>query len=439
MLKIQEVSRTVLDLYTVPNPKYYDLLKLGKNPHYHKKTKEIHFDGHLPPGAIYWSGVNGDNPDWRWRMKNVHYILEYPGATLKMRPYQEEPMKEACQAPAAIIEAPTGSGKTACAAMLIKESGLKTLILCHSIELTLQTAKEIEEFLGVTPALFYGKEKGMSDITVSTYMSAVKNFHEFAEYGFDLLIIDEADTFTTDNYMRFLCKFPCKRAFGFTATLTVEKYDSNMIREKGLMERLWGTVIKVETELQTEILEKIVFETYDKTYYDKYEIAIAPREWALFRKHLDEDEERKKLQIKHVCGLVDPGDFAIVLVDRVADVERYYDEISFLSPQDTYKLHGAITGKERKKTVAKFKESGGILIANIKIAGRGFNIPEANKAFLFCPMRGETPLRQAVGRILRWIPGKSSTLYDWEDSSLYAQVKKRVKVYKEFYPNAEIT
>lgn len=437
MIKTSDVTEKVVALYTVPNPQYYQMIKAGKNPRFHNKNKNISSRGSLPPGAAYWSAVDGRKLDRGDSMKSDG--LAYPNSVLEMRDYQKEPIEFACDVRCAMIEAPTGSGKSAMAAKIISESGQKSLVLCHSVELMLQMAQEVEDFLGEEPSIYYGKKgcKNLSDVTVSTYMSAIQNFEEFSEHGFNLLIIDEADLFTTDKYLKFLCEFQYKRVFGFTATTFVEKYDANMRGKMSLMDRLWGLKIEVKTEMQTDILDKIIFTSYEKTYTDKYDIPIISKEWALFRKHLDEDEERKKQQIDLVCGSVDSGDSAIVLLDRTADVEKYYDEISFKSPLNVYRLYGSMSDKLRKEEVANFKKTGGILVANVKIAGRGFNVVSANKAFIFCPMRGETPLRQAVGRILRWIPDKKATLFDWIDSSLAGQVRKRKRVYDEFYPNAE--
>ena len=436
MIKISDVSRSVLELYTVPNPEYYQMIKAGKDPRYKSLTKDIRFGGQLPPGAAFWSASAGQKLSQGNSMDKGPLI--YPSAKLEMRSYQAEPVEMACKVRAGIIEAPTGSGKTACASKIIQESGQKTLFLCHSIELMHQTALEIEDFLDVKPSLFYGKTKEFGNITISTYQSAVQNFQEFASQGFDLLLVDEADMFTTDNYIDFLCRFPCKRAFGFTATINVEKYDSNMTRQIRLMERLWGFVIKIETDMQTDILDNIVIYEHEKQYVDKYGIPIIPRDWALFRSELDIDEERQEAQIEYIIGNTLPDDFALVLLDRLADVDKYFSEISFKNPGHTYKLHGKMKDRERKETVAAYKSTGGILVGNVKIIGRGFNVPEANRSFLFCPMKGETPLRQAVGRILRFIPDKKSELHVWSDSSLYSQQKKKMKIFEEFYPNANI-
>ena len=264
MIKETDVSESVLNIYTTPNPQYYTMMRMGKPAPYISKNKKIYFGGQLPPGAAYWSHREGNTLDKGDSMKKGS--LKYPKAVLKMRDYQEEPIARACGVRCALIEAPTGSGKTAMASRIIQDSGQKTLMLCNSIDLMHQSAQEIEDFLGVKPSVFFGKEKEFGNITVSTYMSAVKNKKLFAEFGFELLIVDEADIFTTDRYMEFLCTFPYKRVFGFTATLNIEKYDANMPREIRLIERLWGLVITVETDLQIDILDEILTTEYEKTY-----------------------------------------------------------------------------------------------------------------------------------------------------------------------------
>jgi len=432
------VSQRVRELYIIPNPYYYDLIRLGKNAQFASKTKQLSFGGNLPPGAAYWSAVD-KNPLPKGDIMTRGKLI-YPDSTLVMRPYQVEPIEYACTKRCALIKAPTGSGKTAMASEIIRNSGQKTLVLCHSTELMHQFAKEIKEFLGVTPKCYFGnpKYKEFGNITVTTYMSAVQNFNEFAAQGFGLLIVDEADCFATDNYLSFLCNFPYKRAFGFTATTNKEKFDQNMKREVGFMARIWGLEVEVKTNIQADVLEKIVMHRYEKVYKDEYGLPILSKDWIEFRKVLDEDQERKRAQIELISGAVDSGDSAIVLLDRVDDVDQYYQELSFHSQLPVYKLHGKMRPAERKDMVAAFKKDGGILVSNVKIAGRGFSVVAANKAFIMCPMKGETAVVQAVGRILRWMPDKKSTLYDWSDSSLAGQLRKRKKTYKTFYVNAEI-
>jgi hypothetical protein len=55
-----QVPRSVLDLYEVPNPKFVELCKLGKSTRYCPKTKSLIYNDLLPPGALYWSALAGE-------------------------------------------------------------------------------------------------------------------------------------------------------------------------------------------------------------------------------------------------------------------------------------------------------------------------------------------------------------------------------------------
>lgn len=428
-------SREVLGLYKVPNPIFHQLQKLKKpvykTPEYESLVKR----GFVPPSAPYWSAR------YRARMPLASEELlgecKYPKYSIELRDYQKEPSDLLLKFRIALLVAPTGSGKSLLTAELIKRTGLRTLVVCHTVDMVKQFHKTFKDFLGIDAGIYTGKGK-IKDVTITTYNTAKKRQGEFEEYGFGMLIVDEADLFITDKCLTMLNSFQSVRKYGFTATERVPKYDDLIPNsEEKLMRRIWGKKIEVKTNKQTDILKKIVFKkAYPKQYTDEEGDIVVPYEWLPFRKAIDADMRRKEDQCRWILSKIVEGDFGLVLLDRVSDIDYYYKILS-ANHKSVYKLHGQMKDKEREKMVKKFKKKGGIMVGNIKILGRGYDNEFVNKAFIACPVSGESVIRQAIGRIIRWKEGKEGVLYDWIDFDLRHQQKKRERVYSEYFPKVK--
>ena len=83
--------------------------------------------------------------------------------------------KEGCNKP--LVSMATGSGKTVCFATLIKETGFKTLILCHLNELLTQAHDKIKM---IDPSISVGIINGQSkefncDVVIASIQSARDN------------------------------------------------------------------------------------------------------------------------------------------------------------------------------------------------------------------------------------------------------------------------
>ncbi len=427
-------SRKLLGIFTIPNPEYYEAIRLDKKLWGKPEQKSVLSGKHMPPGTAYWAHKFG--------MKIAHPPKKTGGLRFGKksapRDYQGPALEKLCQVRHGLLEAPTGSGKTFCATQMTQRLGLKTLCIVNSKEIGQQFIDAYDQFLGYTAGKFFDGKKDIRDVTVTTYNSFILHFDKFVAYGFDLKIVDEADLFITPRCIEAMSSFPAARKYAFTATPRVQKYDDLMKGLPGLMDRLWGYKVKIVTPRQTDILKKIVFRNYDKTYYDHNELPIISKQWHTFREVLDEDQQRKEEQTELIVENTCVSDHSIVLVDRVADAESLYDSCDFKFPGRVYMLHGKMKNRDREAHREGFKRTGGILVANIKIAGRGFDIPAANKAFLCCPVKAESTMRQAVGRIIRWKEGKTATFYDWCDSGLRGQKRTKKKIYAEYFPGANI-
>lgn len=95
-----------------------------------------------------------------------------------------------------IIALPTGAGKTVIAIAAIAKLSERTLVVTYTKEQMFQWREMITKFTSIRRdyiGLYYGEEKRLSPITISTYQTAYRHINFLAKY-FSFLIIDECLT-----------------------------------------------------------------------------------------------------------------------------------------------------------------------------------------------------------------------------------------------------
>lgn len=434
MVKKLQTIQKVIDLYTVPNPEKINLIKLGK---FHRYKSEYISLGHgqfLPPGSAYFHYKATGSPIGLPPLpKNSK-----EDTSIELRDNQI-PVVEACKnIRCGLIEFKTGGGKAVILSALHEIWGSKSLVVVHSVDMVEQFKETFKKFLDIDSGVYYSGEKKIKDITITTFQSAVKNQSLFEEYGFDNLFIDEADEFFTPERRKFVCTFPCIRKFGFTGTIKT-KYDEHLKYNKNIscLVRFYGKHIVGVSDNTKNPLVGIFYKKYEKVYTENVfgtDVIINPNDWIPFKKALAGDIDRKRAQIRYILDNYNSGDRVLVLLNSVDDIENYHRVISGLLLEDNvFKVYGSTKKKERDECKQKFKDEGGIMVANYRVAGRGWDVESCNKVFILFPIKGENAVRQMIGRIIRQMEGKKSFVYDWIDSSLLFQWKKRKKTYLEFF------
>ena len=410
------------EFYNLPNPEKIKRIRMEK---YHRHLTEKIFigakDGTLPPGAT---------------AKKIPVIVKR-GTKVPLYETQIPIFNKIKDLSSVLLEATTSFGKTVVSCALCDYWVGKTLIVVHSSDMVNQFGDEIEKFLGIIPGKFYGSKKTFGEITITTTKSFVLHYDKFVEYGFNNLIRDEADREFTQPQWSALAKFPAVRKVGMTGTIAT-KFDE-IINDSALC-RFYGIHVKIEGE-NAKVLKEVFYHVYSKRYEDADGIPFTPQnDWIEFRKHLDDDLERKKEMCTYILNNVSKDDHTLILFDRVWDVEAFSNWFKKGRPEwNIGMLHGKVPKKLRDKRVESFKKNGGILFAQEKVAGRGFNVVKINKCFVMFPCKSETNLRQIIGRAIRPCLDKNSFIYTWTDSSLQFQHKQRQATIREFFPNVSIT
>lgn len=416
--------------YVVPNPRYHIAARLDKSTRFLDQHEALYSGNFFPFGALYLDGYNEKLPTIK------------DDTSITLRPLQRPSFEALKHEKGALLYAKTGSGKTVMTAALYDVWGGNMLIVVHSLDNVKYFHDTFESFLGIETGMVCSGSNSILKVTVTTFNTFRSNFEMFANYqhadgtfGFDHLMIDEADAFFTKKAREAINKFPAIRKFGFTGTKKTE-YDE--FRPKNSLETLplfYGRLIEAEEDKSKDPLEGVYFRTYANEYYEIVEdkkLYIVPFEWAEFRKHLDEDIERKRAQWEYIMSNTDPAGHTLVLFDRIADVEAFYQKAQKAGIK-SFKNHGSLAKKERETTLADFYREGGYCFAQYKTMGRGYDNDRLSKCFVLFPTRGENNIRQIVGRVVRWLEGKRSFMYLWYDSALRRQHAAQVAVFREFF------
>ena len=185
-----------------------------------------------PPGAFQW--ING-----KWRCPAVHYgavrpwlgrhgirnrIPRWRDLSLNLQderephPYQSEALQAWLDAERwGSVVLPTGAGKTFLALRAIAASAVSTLVIVPTIDLLHQWYARLENAFGMRIGVWYGQEKLLEPITVTTYPSAWAQAETLGNQ-FKLLVFDEIHHLPAPSWheIALICAAPYR--LGLTAT-----------------------------------------------------------------------------------------------------------------------------------------------------------------------------------------------------------------------------
>jgi len=344
---------------------------------------------------------------------------------IRLYPDQEVVFNEMKDWSTCLLEALTGAGKTVMSIALHQAWGGRTLVVCHTLVLAKQFSEEFKKFADVSPTFYCnGKHDQSGEVVVTTMTTFRLNYKLFA--GFDNLIIDEADLAMSDKMLKAISSFVSTRKHGFTGT-TDTVYDECNPGQSPVLAKFWGKHVQHFSDKKIP-LKKVYAFVYNKTYPEVF----PHKNWHEFRKVLDDDIDRKRAQIEFILRNTDALGHSLCLWDRVADVEAFYASFKKRGFA-VYMSSGEMSKADREQHLKGFKETGGYLLGVSSTLNRGYDNTALTKAFIMHPLKGKNPLRQTIGRIMRYVEGKESFLYLWSDSMLSFQLKTQRGIIKEYF------
>jgi DNA repair protein RadD len=369
----------------------------------------------------------------------------------------------------AIVELPTGTGKTALLALApFGLSKTRTLILTPSVKLAKDIAASLDvvehphDNIFVKLGLFTDKSLASNDLFVLRLEGSVNrgdieehhiivaNYHQLQDVEkwfagnqdlIDLIIIDEAHHQAAGTYQEILKFFPSARVIGLTATpfrSDGKKIDGTPVYKYHFHEAIKDKVIRNirVSNVSPEQIQLTFLDESTKRYTLKEVLDLKEEAWfnrgialsqdccdSIARKakeKLDElrrDHSDDRHQIiagamskRHAREIVKPA------------FEKLGLSVGMVSSDESDREHNA-------ETFDKLKRGKLDVIVHIGMLGEGFDHPPLGVAAIFRPFKSLNPYIQFIGRVIR---RNGSTPYSYVVSHLGLNQLQRFQEFRMF-------
>jgi len=384
-----------------------------------------------------------EKPKANANFKLVDYIDKEKNIKLKLRPYQEEIVKNCRERE--VIQAATGSGKTCMMAATIAKFNVKPVcIFADKIGLCMQLKQEMEKFLGVEVGIVGDGIEEYRDITVFSIQSAKKEVVEKAK----MCLWDECHHLPAASMVEIANN--CKNAYyriGVSATPWRDAGD-DMLIEACLAKKQEGVNITASKLIELGYLVKPniyfvpikqVFKggnyntvynkaIVDNTYRNKviYKIAkemyVRDKHILILYKTIKHGEEIQKQLLKKIgektksIKVINPKTNKETTV-RVKNIEL---------------LSGSDDSLKRTAVFEAVKQGFCRCLIASTIADEGLDLPILDTLILAGGGKSSTRAFQRVGRVLRLYEGKEKALvFDFIDYT--PMLRRHSRIRQKYY------
>jgi superfamily II DNA or RNA helicase len=383
--------------------------------------------------------------------KKLPRSLEFTG---ELRDYQKEALNKWLENDKrGIIALPTGSGKTVIAIAAMALAGVYTLIVVFTRDQLMQWIDKINEFTDAADLVgaYYGDEKNLKPITVTTYQTAFKKINIFST-KFDFLIVDEAHHLPADKFRAIAMGSTAIYRMGLSATVAREdgkheeifplmggvvysKRASELVRDGYLAPFVVRTVYAQLTPEEKK--------TYDALRKEYRRHSLGRRFEEILRLAQRGDPHaiqavKINAKIKNLLAL---SEGKIKAIERIVKDElrknskvliftQYKTQAEKIADHlDALLLHGDLDTRTRKTVLNKFKSMDSGVLVVTTLGDEGLDLPDVNIGILASGTSSSRQFVQRLGRLVRPKAGKSAVLYDiiLKGTSEEYQARKRRK------------
>ncbi len=399
----------------------------------------------------------------RWRCEGYHYsaIQSYlqdeaiQDGVPRWKPLnltsqeQREPHDYQTEALAAWDEAgqcgsivlPTGAGKTFVAIQAIQRVNRSTVVVAPTIDLLHQWYARLANAFACEVGVYYGSEKKVLPLTVTTYHSAGDLI---AEYGnsFKLIIFDEVHHLPAPNWGEAALMAPAPLRLGLTATYPEEHEQTNgrwrvdtlvgpIVYTKRIEDLVGQQLAQYRTERIRVNLSAEERRRYDADHATYIEF-VRSRQlrrygpgWLmeLMRLSTIEPQARRAfLARQRLLRLLASCEGKFATLDAL--LREYHNEhvlifteqnnivydiaTRYLIPAITHETHAA----ERKAIVDGFQTGTYHAIVTSRVLNEGIDLPDAKVAIVLGGTAGAREYIQRLGRVLRKVENKEAVLFE---------------------------
>lgn len=340
------------------------------------------------------------------------------------------------------IVLPTGAGKTFVAIHAIHRVGRSTLVVAPTIDLLHQWYTRLVNAFETEIGVYYGGEKTVKPITVTTYHSAGDLV---AAHGnaFKLIIFDEVHHLPAPSWGETALMSPSPFRLGLTATYPEAHEQTN---GRWRVDDLIGAIV------YTQRIDDLVGEQLAEYRTERIRVDLTPEEQAqydedigvyagffrsrqLHRTHgkgwllelmrlsaFDSDARRAVLARNRLQRLLAGAEGKMKALDNL--LREYSDErvLVFTENNDVVyeisrrHLIPAIThetkASERKHILEAFQEGQYRAIVTCNVLNEGVDVPEAKIAIVLGGTAGVREYVQRLGRVLRKVGNRQAVMFE---------------------------
>ncbi|MEM1619851.1 MAG: DEAD/DEAH box helicase [Fervidicoccaceae archaeon] len=356
----------------------------------------------------------------------------------QLRDYQKEAL-EAWRSSGyrGIIALPTGAGKTLVAIAAMAMLSERTLVVVYTKEQLWQWIEKILELTDAPKAFvagFYGEEKRLAPITVSTYQTAFRNVEDLG-LRFSFLVVDEVHHLPAEKFKTIALNMYSPRRMGLSATVVredgkhVELFPlmGGVIYHKGAQELAqWGYLAPYVTKLIRVDLtkeEREKFENLKRAY--RALVGEIPFKELVTRAQRGDPIASRALKIhSEMLQLVQRSRAKLEALTKIVNEElsrgskilvftQYVDQAEELGRMlNACVLTGEMDQKTRRKVLDEFKSAPSGVLVLTSVGDEGLDIPDVDVGIIVAGTGSRRQFIQRLGRLLRPKPGKIARLYE---------------------------
>ena len=395
---------------------------------------------------LHSHGIRDRVPRWH----PLNYNLQDPR---EPHDYQVEALQawQLCGARGSIV-LPTGAGKTFVAIHAIQRMNCNTLVVAPTIDLLHQWYARLVNAFQTEVGVYYGAEKAVKPLTVTTYHSA-GDLMANAGNLFKLIIYDEVHHLPAPNWGETALMSPAPFRLGLTATYPDATLSSSLPSsarsggqgERFELERLIGPIVyekriddlvgKQLADYRTEHI-RVELTADERTRYEADHALYArfvrerglyrmgPRWWSELMRLSSLDEAARHAMLAHqrLSRLLASAANKLDALDRLLQ-EHAHEHILIFTESNEVVYHlsrrhliPALTHEtkaaERKEILERFQAGDYPALVTSKVLNEGIDVPEAKVAIVLGGSAGAREYIQRLGRVLRKVGNREAVLYE---------------------------
>lgn len=401
----------------------------------------------LPRGYVHrfehLANSAGEEVRWENRMTllphSEHCFRDW--APFQLRDYQEPARDAMLDWAQGILQAPTGSGKTATTIEFARWAGQRTLVIVGKTSLARQWQDDLRDRYGYEAGFIGEGEWIEKDFTVALWQSiwlkadgrsSAEDF--WSHWG--CVVFDEVHHASASSLSELAGRFPAFYRIGLSAT---PKWDPGLFP---IVEAIIGPVIYRVTEDEVgdrlitpqvkQIETDFAFE-YVPTHYDGRK--RVQNNYNEILSALVADPDRNDLIARIAREEAQNGHHVLIVTRRTQHVKQLISRLEKVLKigVNLFALTGAQTGPMAMKIgeIIEKSPTGTVLISTV--ADEALDYPRLDRIIMAFPLRKLPLAEQQIGRIRRPAPGKvDAIVYDITDplcGPLKSQRRDRSQLY----------